>query len=477
MRRILFGLCFLLVVSGGSQAQFVPDGCPGRWVQAGFGMACQCPDGSLASGWPMSCGQSMPQHNPNVVWCSHSTYCQAGQTCCGGQCCGAGSQCSSAGCVPQGSADCGNGQFCPPGRMCWRAPVNVGGLRKGQLSCPTPEDAAGLDRMAEERSAELKEEARRKREEEAARKKREAEEKKRVAAEAKFKADAPARKKVSELLTNDVWKQRDTELKKATQLNQQKMQQALAIQQKSVGQKLCDIAWDANTAQWKDCIVTMQPRAPTPLHGGPAPDPDAVRKQLEALAKGGDTALKPAPAAAPVPAPLTKQQFDYLKQNAAVLQPEQRTIPNLVVAPPSPDFAVCSTFPGTNSSKGNCPPPLTPEQAAAAKARQDKVAEEFRKAEAERKAQEEARYAEERAKEKKKEEEARARVYQVKDIDDSDCTGLAFRSVERESWCGLRGNPGLRRCEVITITKTCERRTLLPDHCVEISRIRQDQCR
>ena len=40
-------------------AQYVPGGCPGTSINYGGGMAAQCPDGSLASGYPtITCGGS-----------------------------------------------------------------------------------------------------------------------------------------------------------------------------------------------------------------------------------------------------------------------------------------------------------------------------------------------------------------------------------------------------------------------------------
>jgi hypothetical protein len=339
--------------------------------------------------------------------------------------------------------------------MCWTAPADVAGIRKGELRCVTSDQAAALKqriaREAEERKA-----AERKA----------AEEKKKAQAEAKFKADAPERKKVSELLKDDIWKQRTADLQKSA-----------AVPDKTLPSRLiCTLDWVENTPDWQACMVKMQAKFNTaaPIVLAPKSPDHHVQKALEALAKGQSV---PSAAGPPAQTALTKEQYDYLKANVATLQPEKRTIPSLTVVPPSPSVAVCSTFPNENSSKGNCPPPLTPKQAAAAKKRQDEVAEEYRKAEAEKKAREEAKAAEERAQEKKKEEEARARVYQVKEVDDSDCTGWAIRSLQRETWCGVRGQAGLRRCEVITITKTCERRTLLPDHCVEISRVKTEMCR
>jgi hypothetical protein len=165
------------------------------------------------------------------------------------------------------------------------------------------------------------------------------EEKKRAAAEARFKADAPARQKVSDIVKANLDKQRAEELKKSAGA-QQKLQQALApSQRKTAGQQLCDLAYDPNTPNWNDCMVKMQP-APAPPVPPSAPAPTA----LESLFKR-DTA--PKGQSVPIPAPLTKQQFDYLKANATSLQPEQRKLAAPLAAPTAPVLPkACSTFGG-----------------------------------------------------------------------------------------------------------------------------------
>ena len=53
-----------------AHAQALPGGCPGRWINYGGGMACQCPDGSLASGYPtISCGGGGGYRQPSGVHC------------------------------------------------------------------------------------------------------------------------------------------------------------------------------------------------------------------------------------------------------------------------------------------------------------------------------------------------------------------------------------------------------------------------
>ena len=297
--------------------------------------------------------------------CGHGAYCPQGTSCCGMQCCNAGYQCSSAGCIPQGAADCGNGQYCQPGTMCWRAPASIGGIRRGTISCVTSEQANQLEgeiAIERERAAARKrwEEEQRKadakkaeeKKKEAARRKQE--EQARAAAEAKLKATAGGRQKVSELLKQGQDTQREAELKKAAQANQQQWQRALAsTQQKTTGQKLCDFAFDANSADWKNCMIREQPRPSAPVQTAPPTDPDWARKQLEALARDETTSKSPAPTAQ---GPLTKQQYDFLKQNAAGLQPEQRKV-DQVPAPraASPPSATSTFLCGNPPNQYPCP--------------------------------------------------------------------------------------------------------------------------
>jgi len=333
MRRFLIGLCLLFVTSAPESAQaFCPPGSSPIAVGGGIGaMGCQCPDGSLAD--ITGCRGGYQQ--PSGYQCGYGT-CPHGTTCCGTHCCNAGSQCSrGGGCVPEGTVDCGSGSYCPSDRVCWKAPAAVAGIKRGEVKCPTPDGVAALEReIAMEKEEKLAQE------------RREREEKKRAAEDAKFKADAPARQKVSELLKDDVWKQRSAALQKSATETAAELRRVLGVpsQQKSTMQKLCDIAWEINTPDWKkNCLPLAHaqlPPAPVVTPGSAqATDLDWARKQLEALAKGQPVASPATPAA------LTKQQYDYLRTNAAVVQPEQRTIPSsLAVAPPPPNRAVPSTF-------------------------------------------------------------------------------------------------------------------------------------
>jgi hypothetical protein len=93
--RLLTFSVVLLVVSlfqtPRAQAQFLPGGCPGRWVPGGGGMMCQCPDGSLASGWP-------------TMVCPQAPRCPHGASECGNGCCDHGHVCfRNSGCLKKGA--------------------------------------------------------------------------------------------------------------------------------------------------------------------------------------------------------------------------------------------------------------------------------------------------------------------------------------------------------------------------------------
>jgi hypothetical protein len=333
MRRLLFALCSMLFVSTHAVAQQVDcqaimqqllSGAPGF---GSFEHAQQL--GNLYNQYCLGGGG---YQQPNGIQCGYGT-CPFGTTCCAQQCCNAGYQCSSAGCIPEGSADCGNGQYCPPGRICWRAPASIGGQRRGQLSCPTPEDASILENQIAKEREELR-----------AAERKAAEEKRKAQAEAKFKADAPARQKVSELLKDDVWKQRTAHLQKSTAVQDQAMQKFLAeYGPRSAKCQLVGIGWGA-AAGTQCALQELQAKANTAAPPVYTPkSPDQVQKELEALAKGQRLSSAAGLAA---PTALTKQQYDYLKANAATLQPEKRKVASgLIVAPATPNFAVQSTFP------------------------------------------------------------------------------------------------------------------------------------
>jgi hypothetical protein len=145
---------YLVVGNGLAPAQFVPPGCPGRWVRGVGGMTCQCPDGSFARmvGPQIICGsgqqQPGPQQSqipPGSVSCGRRGYCPPGLKCvsgsvcvpqdavdCGnGVFCAAGQKCSTGRCLPRDAVDCGQGLFCNPGMVC-----------VGTAECITVEQAA-----------------------------------------------------------------------------------------------------------------------------------------------------------------------------------------------------------------------------------------------------------------------------------------------------------------------------------------------
>jgi hypothetical protein len=169
-----------------AHAQALPGGCPGRWINYGGGMACQCPDGSLASGYPtISCGGGGGYRQPSGIHCGAGRYCPQGTSCCGTRCCNSGWQCSLAGCIPIGAQacstqqyctagskcsqgggcvpedadDCGRGRSCPAGRVCWTPSDDIAGFTKGETSCTTRETRAELEKQLELQRKERKEAA------------------------------------------------------------------------------------------------------------------------------------------------------------------------------------------------------------------------------------------------------------------------------------------------------------------------------
>lgn len=114
-----------------ANAQALPGGCPGRWINHGGGMACQCPDGSLASGWPtITCGDGNRYQRP-----SYGDRCRNGATC------PVGTRCSwmQGHCVPEGRVDCGN-YNCEPGTKCardrrYRSCLPLDAIDCGKYSC------------------------------------------------------------------------------------------------------------------------------------------------------------------------------------------------------------------------------------------------------------------------------------------------------------------------------------------------------
>lgn len=132
-----------------SDAQFPGVYCPGRWVASGSGQMCLCPDGTPYN-MGGTCGSaSVPP--PQVQYCPNGGTCKLDQTCCGSWCCGAGATCSRSGtCLPQGAVDCGGGQHCNAGTVCWTSPSNHSGYKQGQLYCLPPADRARLQEQLDQ---------------------------------------------------------------------------------------------------------------------------------------------------------------------------------------------------------------------------------------------------------------------------------------------------------------------------------------
>jgi hypothetical protein len=118
-----------------AQAQFLPSGCPGQWVQGGGGMMCQCADGSYASmvGNQIVCNSHQSQRQ-NVV----GDYCDNGGTC------GVGFKCSwmPGKCAPEGKVDCGE-YFCQPGQTCSSDTTYHHCLADGEVDCGSYHCSAG----------------------------------------------------------------------------------------------------------------------------------------------------------------------------------------------------------------------------------------------------------------------------------------------------------------------------------------------
>lgn len=270
-RRATLGL--LLVLLFGSLAW--PESAPAQWgslcppgstpVPGGGGMMCQCPDGSFAN-YGQACAQAAPMCPQGTSYCSNARLCcNPGYYCsvygctphgavdCSGYYCNPGQQCGSArSCMPAGVVDCGQGRHCPAGRVCWKAPVNVAGIRKGELNCFTQEQASHYESLiSEERDAEK----RRKAEAEADRRRAEAQRKsdqeaKKLAEKSKLEAqlaakhktaDALAHQKASAQLQMSLEKQRQVDLQRAALQRAKEQQQIASTKQCPIAQ-IYDIA-------------------------------------------------------------------------------------------------------------------------------------------------------------------------------------------------------------------------------------------
>ncbi len=132
MNRSLLAACValvLLILSGIfslGRAQFCPSG--SEQVQSGYVIECRCPDGSLAG--YQGCGASGPP--PSL--------CPANTQLCGQQCCNPGFYCSRYGCILPGSADCGS-WACGPGFQCSYLQGRC--VPQGRVDCGTYHCPAG----------------------------------------------------------------------------------------------------------------------------------------------------------------------------------------------------------------------------------------------------------------------------------------------------------------------------------------------
>ena len=527
--RLTIAAALSLVSGAPVSAQYVPSGCPGQWIQYGGGLACQCPDGSLASGWPtITCGGY--QQQPSGVNCGYGYVCPEGTTCCGTMCCNEGYYCSKYGCTPYGAVDCGRsyclpgqqcsvggscipagtvdcGSYycqpnekcaigrrgclpsnvvdcgptvngtCEPGQVCWTAPADIPGIvKKGAKLCPTPEVKAGYEKKITELE----------------------QEKKRLAAQRVIDANNT--------------KLTDAEI----QLRLEADKQRLAALTKEIqgGQR----AVPPPPPNWAEKQLQALANGQDPQKLGlvyPSPPPAPVIKtyqqelnevQLQALARGEDPAkaeqewalkqlqargttsqatsgVQQVPPLASSPSsPAASGPLSLDVKRLEPYQFEQRsvsgTIPSLPSAssPPTqpqsvaiPNLGVCSTFPDSSLSKGGCPPPMTPEEAAAAEKRQLEIAKEFKEKEADRLAREKALNDELVKKEKeeadRKAAAAAAKFYEVSDVDDRDCRGFHLDFFSRQQYCVMQGQSG-SQCQVCTTKKRCER-LLLKDKCTE----------
>ena len=251
-------------------------------------------------------------------------------------------------------------------------------IKRGETRCATPEAVANLERQIE-----------REKEQRLAQERREQEEKKRAAEEAKFKADAPARKKVSEQLKDTVDLQRQAELAKLAQRQtQQKLQESKAQMQLACSQlKQQAIARGENPATTPGSVTCSSygfPLGGSSVASGGKGLPQATQfnfaecqlghlangadwqsaksscdaRYLQGVVQGRSGGSGSAVASASAPAALTKEQYDYLKANAAVMQPEQRKVALPLAAPAaalSPS-ALATFMCGTPPKQYPCPP-------------------------------------------------------------------------------------------------------------------------
>jgi hypothetical protein len=221
-------------------------------VSGGGGIMCQCPDGSYAGLYtgcqahyqqPLCpagtqyCGNSNQCCNPGF-YCSHYGCTPQGAMECGNHYCNPGYQCSrNGGCIPQGKVDCGRGRYCPEGTVCWTASADIPGIvNRGDMKCPTSEQAAQFDariaqlaaerrqriedeREARRRAIEEKREAARQKEEE---RKAEIAREKAVAIEARRQAEEQRRVELEQKKADAIEAKRRADIARRVEVEQRK---------------------------------------------------------------------------------------------------------------------------------------------------------------------------------------------------------------------------------------------------------------
>lgn len=141
----------------GGQRQYQP---PQQQVGDYCANGITCPVGSRCSVMPGRCV-------PNGTVDCGAYYCQPGNKCG-----------SAGGCISEATVDCGRGQYCSTDSICWTARGNWPGVvKRGDVSCASPEQALQWDKKI----AELEAERRQKLNDEREAKRREAQEKREAA--------------------------------------------------------------------------------------------------------------------------------------------------------------------------------------------------------------------------------------------------------------------------------------------------------
>src|SRR5665213_1405882 len=185
MRAIVFGFFLILGLQTGAKAQVDCQGIMNQLLSGMGGPGVYSGGaGDLANIYNTYCHGGQRQQNPQQQvgdYCSNGGTCPVGTRCsqfsntcvpdgmvdCGSYSCQPGNKCSSGGtCIAQDTLDCGRGLYCQGGAVCWTARGDwPGTIRRGQMSCATPEQASTWDskiaeieqerrqRIAEERAA------------------------------------------------------------------------------------------------------------------------------------------------------------------------------------------------------------------------------------------------------------------------------------------------------------------------------------